>query len=413
MATYVPRSIEEISQAFLEKVQEQRIAQQLVEKELIAPAPEPAPIPDWKPLVPDATPAAVEEPPAVLPAPAPIEEPPAVLPAPASGDETPSLDQINSQFIEARTDDVVQPSVQAPAPEAPIDAIPVADAPVAVAPIVSTPVPEEPIAEPAAAEPAVVVSPVAETLVAEALLVEASVETDEALGEGVPVTESVVAEESAIDEPFGEVGVHPHDTVPIAVDAAAQVAAFDTLKDTPTRSSWWRKLLRFLGILLWILTVLGLVLSAIGFLTRSNPVTTIGNFGMYYQRTTDMAPDIENGSLVITRMMQPDEGALGDDIIFALNENDSLESVVLRRVVNVLRASDSTTYDTIALADRENTHEQFDGKNALMKKMFRIPLLGLLIDQLTVNVWWVIGLFLLSLVLVSAFRPEKHHEHFE
>jgi hypothetical protein len=76
----------------------------------------------------------------------------------------------------------------------------------------------------------------------------------------------------------------------------------------------------------------------------------------------------------------------------------------LRRVVNVLRTNNETTYDTIAMSDRENTHEQFSNRQALARKTMAIPLLGFLIDWLTVHLWWTIGAFVLSLILVTAAR---------
>jgi len=330
MGAFVPRSIEDITQAFEEKVAEQRAQAPVVEEAPAVEAPsapvEEVPAVEAAPVT-EAPPAPVVEASTALieiedeAEPIAVAEPVAEVP--------PSLDEIDTQFIEERIDDEA-----------------VADAP-----------------EPVAAQPL----------------------------------------------PAGEVELAGFDDLPaVAADPAAQVAAFDTLKEKPKRSSWFRKLMRFLGTLLWIATVLGLLLATVGFLTRSNPLTTVGDFGLYYQRLDNMEPDVGLGSLVIARSMNPDEGVLGDDILFTLDDSDALGSVALRRVVNVLRANNTTTYDTIALADRENTHEQFEAGQVRMRKAFAVPWLGFLIDQLTVNVWWIIGAFVLSLLLVTLFRPKRH-----
>jgi len=190
----------------------------------------------------------------------------------------------------------------------------------------------------------------------------------------------------------------------LAPDPVAQVAAFDDLDDG-IQQSRSRAFMRFVGILLWVTTVVLLLLTTFGFLTRSNNVTKFGDYGVFYQRSENMEPDIGYGSLVIGPLLGPNSGQSGDDVVFVLRQSDDGAAVSLRRIVNVMRTGSTTSYDTISLADRENSSEVFEDGNAVMKRTVSVPGLGFLIDWLTENVWWIIGAFMLSLLLVTVFRP--------
>ncbi|MCL2491972.1 MAG: hypothetical protein FWE87_04395 [Coriobacteriia bacterium] len=334
MSKFVPRTTEEIYLAYLQKAQELRIADQMLQQasaeappltatavmpvaptstvEISAPVIEPTARPVTQPV----TQPMVE--PVTQPATQPVVEQTVTVATPITVEETP----IFEEFIEQKT--------------------------VEVAPLVDT--------------PEVVVTPVEQPLPPEQVI-------------GTPL---------------------PPETT----------ATFDDLAEQVERPGGWRGLMRTLGILLWIAAVLGLLLSAFAFLTRNNPITSFGDFGVYYQRRSDMEPDIRNGSLIIAREMEPNGGVIGDDLLFATNQ-ESEGRAALRRVVNVIRAESRTTYDTIALADRENTHEQFTEEQVLMKKLVSIPYLGALLDWLTDHIWWTLGAFLLSLLLMSLFRRKQ------
>jgi len=195
--------------------------------------------------------------------------------------------------------------------------------------------------------------------------------------------------------------------IAIAPDPVAQVAAFDALADNQPKQSRFRSFMRLVGILLWIATVILLLLTTFGFLTRNNDVSKFGNYGVFYQRSENMEPDVGYGSLLIGPLMDKDSGRMGNDVVFTLDQPDGNKSVELRRITAVVRTNSDTSYDTIVTTDRENSHEVFEGNTAVMKKAFGIPGLGLLIDWLTENVWWVIGAFMLSLFLVTVFRPRQ------
>jgi len=183
--------------------------------------------------------------------------------------------------------------------------------------------------------------------------------------------------------------------------------AFEELAEQTSSGGGLRKLLRVIGIILWISTILMLLLTALGFLTRNTSVTSFFNkYGLYYQHSESMEPEINYGSLVLGPLMKGDDVQVGDDIVFDIDPNGTNQGTALRRVTNVVRTGDAATFDTVALADRDNSQEQFSADQVLMRSFLAIPLLGLAIDWLTGNVWWTIGLFVLSLLLVTLCKPK-------
>ena len=227
----------------------------------------------------------------------------------------------------------------------------------------------------------------------------------------VPSDVAVAVEPLEIEAPVIEVPQQVQIPVAQPIEMApkqvAAVSKFDNLSDQQEPSRM-RALLRLLGTLLWIATILALLLTTFGFLTRNNLITSFGDYGVFYQRSADMEPEIKDGSLVILQNLDSDDGIIGDDIIFSRKGAVTGDPVTLRRIVNVLRTESKTTYDTIALADRDNTHEQFEEDSVLMRTLLTIPYLGGIIDWLTDYVWLTLAAFLLSLLLMLLCRPKRH-----
>jgi hypothetical protein len=202
------------------------------------------------------------------------------------------------------------------------------------------------------------------------------------------------------------------ETTTLIPDDSTMISAFHDLDESDQKSSKIRKPLWILGIVLWVTTVILLLMTTFGFMTYNNEVTKFGNYGIYYQRSETMEPDVPYGSLVVATKLKEGEGKLGDNVLFGIDPTGASDKVVLRRIVNVLRIDTQVDYDTILLTDRDTSREQFSSDQALMILRFAIPGLGFLIDLLIANVWWLIGAFVASLVLVGVFRPRRKEKDY-
>ena len=307
-----------------------------------------------------------------------------------------TLDEIQRQFdTERKTNELLElyrVQQEAAAAQASAAQVAAVQEPIEVAEPIAGQVIEE-VFEPVVAEEQIVTEPVvAEPVVTESVIAEPVVEEK---------AEPVCERSEEVQEE-----VVPIEDVPLTPTAQKHVAAFDTLDEQPKATSPWRAFLRTLGLLLWIATLLALLLAAFGFLTRSHPISRLGNWGVYYMRSTSMQPDVNHGDLLITEALVPTQVGPGDRIVFAGTSGDA-EETRLREVIEVYQADGTQSFDAIGVADPTNTREMFGSDQVLMRVIARVPGLGQFIDWLTETIWWVIGAFLLSLLLIVLTRPRR------
>jgi amino acid transporter len=195
----------------------------------------------------------------------------------------------------------------------------------------------------------------------------------------------------------------------MASDSSQDMQLID-LDGHPEKTNRARSMMRTFGILLWSVAVVLLVFTAIGFATSNKPITPLGSLGLYYMRSDSMEPDVGYGSLVIATSIADRTAEIGDTILFAPDATGEKDEVVMRRVVNVLLSDNQVSYDTTIRSDEGRSHQQFSSDQALMGLVAYIPYLGLFIDWLTANVWWIVGAFVISLVLVATTRRKEPEE---
>lgn len=149
-----------------------------------------------------------------------------------------------------------------------------------------------------------------------------------------------------------------------------------------------------------IVLVLGVLLIKSG--GNGAPVSIAG-FSIHNVLTASMQDEIPQGSLVLTRQVDPDTLQIGDDITYMRDEN----TTITHRIVGIIEDYADTgqrAFETQGIMNREADSQPVPAANVVGKVIFHNHVLGEIMSFLN-QYWYFAVLFLLLFAgLFSAIR---------
>ena len=193
---------------------------------------------------------------------------------------------------------------------------------------------------------------------------------------------------------------------PAAPAAAAQepTAVQEPAKAAPKKEK--KKITPFTVIsnVIFYFCMLMLIVGAVTFAQSDDMDKSLFGFRYYYIKTASMTPVYPVGSVVVTKVTDPADIQVGDDITVYVGDGQS-ETYLTHRVVEITTDSaGELAFRTKGVNNKSNDPEPFNAKMMVGKVVFHIPVLGTVMTFVRSQLWLVIGIFVLLLALSFMLR---------
>ena len=165
-----------------------------------------------------------------------------------------------------------------------------------------------------------------------------------------------------------------------------------------------------LDIIFYILLI-AMVVGAVIFSNEAIRSKTLGGRHFYEVTSTSMQSVYPKGSLVFTEQIEPNELAVGDDIVFLNEANDFITSRITT-IEDNHEGTDEMAFITVGVDDEAGSNEVALASQIRGKVTGSIPLLGAIFGWIGGNLWLVfiiLGVILLLTFCVKIFgRKDKN-----
>ena len=165
-----------------------------------------------------------------------------------------------------------------------------------------------------------------------------------------------------------------------------------------------------LDVVFYILLI-AMVVGAVIFSNEVIRSKTLGGRHFYEVTSTSMQSVYPKGSLVFTEKVEPDQLAVGDDIVFLNETNDFITSRITTIEENH-QGTDEMAFITVGIDDEADSSEVALASLIRGKVTGSIPLLGAILGWIGGNLWLVfaiLGVILLGTLCVKIFgRKDKN-----
>ena len=142
------------------------------------------------------------------------------------------------------------------------------------------------------------------------------------------------------------------------------------------------------------------LVCAILFAAKPDGHQSFGGFGFYKIATTSMQREYNEGSLIITREVDPLTLVVGDDIAFI----SGVDEVMAQRIDEIKEGYEGTgmiAFATIGIDDELARITTATSDKVLGKVIIGVPFLGNVLNWLDLNIWLVGAILLVVFALVK------------
>jgi len=187
--------------------------------------------------------------------------------------------------------------------------------------------------------------------------------------------------------------------VPLGNEASARAFLDRAMEEEapPKRGGFWRDLLFYIALAALVLTVF-LVRAAGG----GAPVTFAG-FSAMRVLTASMQDEIPQGSLIITRHVDPKTLEVGDDVTYMAGEGTTVTHRIIAIAENY-QGTGQRAFTTQGIMNREPDELRVPAANVVGKVIFHNLFLGDVLAFVQVNWTWMALLLVLCLAFLECLR---------
>lgn len=146
-----------------------------------------------------------------------------------------------------------------------------------------------------------------------------------------------------------------------------------------------------------------LIIGAITFAQSDDVEKSVFGFRYYYIKTASMEPDLPVGSVVLTRVTPPEDIKIGDDITVYIGDGKD-DTYLTHRVVEVLTENGEISFRTKGVNNKSNDPTPFSAALLTGKVILCVPFIGTVMTFVQTQLIFVIGIFVLLLLLSFMLR---------
>lgn len=159
-----------------------------------------------------------------------------------------------------------------------------------------------------------------------------------------------------------------------------------------------------LSNILFYISMAVLLIGSVAFAQSTSAEKSLFGFRYYYIRTSSMTPVYPVGSIVITKVTDPQDIQVGDDITIYVG-NGASDTYLTHRVVEITEdQTGELAFRTKGVNNKSNDPSPFNAKMMVGKVVFCIPMLGTVMTFVRSQLLLVVGIFILLLALSFMLR---------